>query len=216
MPTTVGHIDFLAGRGGSDVRNSKAQDGTGNGDNEHDDTDQPQPVSPGVEHETARRRTGNDGHEGAHLQDAIRPGQIAVRKDLRQNAVFGGAEKSCLKRDEEQHGVGDLEAPRHERNQSKSRGDDLERLGHDQDGSLAVYVRELAGVAGKQQERQDEDRTDDRELATGVRARGRMNGDHRNDDLEQVVIERAQELRPEEGLQPTMFKRVAVAVTGHL
>ena len=43
-----------------------------------------------------------------------------------------------------------------------------------------------------------------------------MNGNHRYDDLEQVVVERAQELRPEEGLQPTMFKRVAVAMRGHV
>ena len=42
--------------------------------------------------------------------------------------------------------------------------------------------------------------------------RHEMHGEQRHDDLEQVVVEGAEELRPEERLQPRSLQRVAIAV----
>ena len=79
--------------------------------------------------------------------------------------------------------------------------DDLQRLGDDEDRALAVDVGELSRVAGEEQERQDEHHADERELTAGVGLRRRVHGQHRHDDLEQVVVEGAEELRPQERLQ---------------
>ena len=43
-----------------------------------------------------------------------------------------------------------------------------------------------------------------------------VDGQHRHDDLEQVVVEGAEELRPEKGLQSPVLQRVAIAVRRHV
>jgi hypothetical protein len=48
-------------------------------------------------------------------------------------------------------------------------------------------------------------------------ARGhQMDSQHRDDDLEQVVVESAQELRPEKGLESPALESVAIAVSRHV
>jgi hypothetical protein len=105
--------------------------------------------------------------------------------------------------------------PRGERHEPDPRRDDLERLGDDEDRPLAVDVGELSRVPGKEQEGQNEDGADDRQLAAGPVGRGRVDGHHRDDHLEQVVVEGPEELRPQKRLQARAAKRVAVAVRGH-
>ena len=46
--------------------------------------------------------------------------------------------------------------------------------------------------------------------------RHQVDGQHRHDDLEQVVVERAQELRPEKGLQSRVLQSLAIAVSRHV
>ena len=52
---------------------------------------------------------------------------------------------------------------------------------------------------------------DERQRAAVCTWRGGPDREHRHDDLEQVVVDRAQELRPEERLKPRLPKRVAIA-----
>ena len=74
--------------------------------------------------------------------------------------------------------------------------------------ALADGVGQVAGVAGEQQERNDEDRA---RRATGIRCRaggrGDVHGAHRDDDLVDVVVEGAQELRPQESLEAAFSRR---------
>ena len=90
-------------------------------------------------------------------------------------------------------------------------------LRDDEHRALAVDVGELSRVAGEEQERQDEDGADERQLrARAFALRRRVHGQHRDDDLEQVVVEGAEELRPEERLQAPVLQRVAVGVRRHV
>ncbi len=104
---------------------------------------------------------------------------------------------------------------RGKRKQAEARGDDLEGLRHHEHGPLAVHVGQLSRVPGEEEEREDAHPADQRELARGVGLRGRMDGQHRHDDLEQVVVEGAEELSPQERLQASVLERVAVAVRSH-
>jgi hypothetical protein len=105
---------------------------------------------------------------------------------------------------------------RDERDQPDPRRDDLERLRDDQHRSLAVDVGDLARVPREQQEGQHEDGADDGQLTARRVGGRRVDGDHRDDDLEQVVVEGPEKLRPQERLQARAAKRVAIAVRGHV
>ena len=67
-------------------------------------------------------------------------------------------------------------------------------------------VGEVAGVAGEEQEGQDEDRARPSTCAAS-RARASRIGVERDDDLVDVVVERAEKLRPQEGLQSRVRER---------
>ena len=101
---------------------------------------------------------------------------------------------------------------RRERNQTDPGGNHLERLADDENGAFGIDVGELSGIARKEQEGKNEDGTDDRQLAPGARRRNEMHSEHRHDNLEQIVVERPKELRPQERLQPTPPQRFAIVM----
>jgi hypothetical protein len=96
--------------------------------------------------------------------------QVALGQHLGQDSVLGRAEERRLYRDQEQHGVEQLQASRREGEQAETGRDDLERLGHHEHRALAERVGKLAGVARKQQERRDEDDADQRDVASRGRS----------------------------------------------
>jgi hypothetical protein len=195
--------------------NAPAESRPDDRDGDDDRSDDPQSIVPGIEHEAAERGAGDDRDERAHLEQAVRSRQVGIGQDLRQDAVFRRTEERRLDGNQEQHRVGDLEPSCGKRKQRQDRRHDLERLRHDEDGPLAVDVCQLAGVAGEQQEGEDEDDPDQRQLPAGAVRRRRVDREHRHDDLEQIIVERAEELRPEKRLQSFVRQRVAVTVPGH-
>ena len=196
------------------MRDAEAQAGADNGRRHDDEADQPEARAPNVKHETSGRRAHDDGDEGAHLQDAVRARQVAVGQNFGQDAVFRRAEERRLYGDEEQNPVSDFEASSQERDQSQRCSRDLKRLGHDENGPLAVDVGDLTGVARKEEKRQDEDGTHQREGPSRVRTTRGMHCNEGHDDLEEVVVERPQELCPQERLQSALRQRLAIT-PGH-
>ena len=68
-----------------------------------------------------------------------------------------------------QHWLHPIEEKRHE---TETHGKDFKNLHSHQDRSLAVNVCQIAGVAGKEQERQNEETTDQRDVWVCTAGRG--------------------------------------------
>ena len=83
-------------------------------------------------------------------------------------------------------------------------------------GPFALDVRELTGVARTQEKRQDEDHADEGEVAAGGGAGVHVDHQEGDDDLEEVVVECAKELGPEEGRQSGPFQSLAVGARRHI
>ena len=85
---------------------------------------------------------------------------------------------------------------------------DFESLGDLENARFAEAIGELAGVTGEQQEWQNEDGARNRQVARAEQLiRGQLHRAHRHDHLINVVVERGQELRPEEGLKAAVAAR---------
>ena len=162
-------VDPLAGGRRRDVRNAEAQRRSDDGDADHEDADDPQVGAHRFEQISANGGAEHDGHEGAHLEHAVRSRQVAVRQYFRQNPVLRRTEERRLQGDQEQDGVGELQVAEEKRHETQRGGDDLQRLADDQHRPLAVDVGELSGIPGEEQEREDEDGADDRQLTSGAR-----------------------------------------------
>ena len=90
--------------------------------------------------------------------------------------------------------------------------DDFERLGDLEDARLAEAIGELSGVTGEQQEWQNEDGARDGQVARAEQLiGGQLDRAHRHDHLINVVVERGQELRPEEGLKAIVAKKRGIS-----
>jgi len=88
---------------------------------------------------------------------------------------------------------------------------DLEDLYRDQHGPLADRVRQVAGVSAEQQEGRYEHRAREREVQA-ARCRRDLDRPHGDDDLIKVVVEGAQELRPQERLETAPLQKIAETV----
>jgi len=89
----------------------------------------------------------------------------------------------------------------------RGHGEDLEDLDADEYFALADGVGEMAGVAGEEQKRDDEDGSGERQIeAARAGIGGHVDGAHGDGDLVDVVVERTEELRPEEGLEAGVFQ----------
>ena len=89
-------------------------------------------------------------------------------------------------------------------------------LTRDQDRALADGVRQLPGVSGEQQRWQHEDGAGQRQiLAALIGLRDDMHRAQRDDNAVSVIVERAQELRPEEGQEAAVFQYVFESAVCH-
>ena len=182
--------------------NEQAGERSDDGDRQQHPAHDQRLAFPAREQERSDAGSEHDGGEGGKFQQSVGARQLRFAQHLGQDAVFGGAEEIGLHGQQEQHHQQHFDAAQRKRDDPDAHDHDFESLGDLQDAGLAETVGELAGVTGEQQERQNEDRARHRQIArTEQLIRGQLHGAHRNDHLINVVVERGQELRPEERLK---------------
>src|SRR5205823_13878748 len=107
--------------------------------------------------------------------------------------------------------------PIHKKSQkTQGHGKDFKNLHSHQDRSLAVHVRQISGIAGKKQERQNEETAYKRNVR--VRAAGSCRDIERHqsdDDLVKIVVKSAEELRTEEAEEASVLQQIDVSVFSH-
>jgi predicted glycosyltransferase len=79
-----------------------------------------------------------------------------------------------------------------------------------------VDISQISGIAGKKQEGQNEQTTDERNVLCPAAHSGRYIEGHQGDnDLVKVIVESAEELRPEKAEEAPVFQQIDIAVFSH-
>gem|GEM_PF-3960181 len=154
-----------------------------------------------------------DRDEGAHLDHAVAPGQLALVQVLRQVGVLDRAEQRRVQAHQEHAGQQQRDLLRDETPAGQRHDRDLQPLHEADQLRLVVLVGQLPAGGREQQEGQDEQRADHQ---PGERRRQPadlhlVGHQHREGELEQVVVARAEELGPEEGGEAALAEQRELA-----
>ncbi len=158
----------LGRAGRRNARNPETGVITGDGDGDHQQTDQRQMVFPNAEDGAAQRRAQDDRHEGAHLQEPIAARQVFVGQHFGQDAVLGRTEKRRVQAHQKNRRQHHLNISRNKSAASENHDGDFKDFYRDEKGALAINIGEMAGVAGKQRGGQDEKKGDQLDVAVGI------------------------------------------------
>ena len=162
------------------------------------------------EEDSAAGDAEDDGDEGAHFEERVAAGEVAVAEHFGDDAVFGGSEDGGVEsheEDDEQHAFGPVGE---QGGEAEEHDGDFEELDADEDAALADEVGEVAGVSAEEQRGQGEDGGHERDVGgVGV---ADVEGD---DGLIDAVVEGAEELGPEEGLEAAVLEDVAESAMCH-
>ena len=165
---------------------------------------------PDREEHAAAGDAQNDGDEGAHFEQRVAAREVAVAEHFGDDAVFGGAEDGGVQahqEDDEQHAFGPAGD---QRGEPEEHDGDFEELDADQDAALADEVGQVAGVSAEEERGQCEDGGYQRHVSgIGV---AHVEGD---DGLIHAVVEGAEELGPEEGLEAAVLEDAAESAVCH-
>ena len=198
--------------GGRTVRDAETDDRRQHRERDEDDREPPRFVVPEVEHLSPEPGAGDDGQERAHFEQAVRARELGVRHHLGDDAVLRRTEERRLRGHEEQANEQQVAAIG-QQDRDRQQGDrDAHRRRPDQHAAFAEGVGDPAGVAGKEQKGEDEDRGRDRRAGVPVHCPDHV---ERDDHLEHVVDERPEELGRQERLEARRLQRSAVRAVSH-
>jgi hypothetical protein len=133
---------------------------------------------------------------------------------LRQVRVLHRAEEGRVRAHEEDAEIEHPGGVRREGDRREHHDADLELLHAAHDPRLVELVRELPGGRGEEEEGHDEDAADDEAGGSRIDAAplGRAIGrKQREGELEEAVVRRAEELRPEEGREAALLEERELA-----
>ena len=155
-----------------------------------------------IRHEhSADDRANQDGDEGAGLDQCVAAHQLLRAQMLRQQRVLDRPEESRVRAQQEQTAEQKRKIVRDEPDRSHRHDRDFQQLDQAHDARALVLVGELTGGGREQEEGQDQDAAAeiDEHLRTCAGHARRMESDEQHQRvLEQVVVERAEQLRDEE------------------
>ena len=148
--------------------------------------------------EPAHDRAEQDRHEGRAFDQRVAGRELFGGQMVRKDAVFDRAEERGDHAEQEERREQDryrLQPIAGDRDTRDRDLDELDALRHDR---LVEAVRHLAPEAGEEEERADEDRGGERDERAGIGDRGREQDQEDQRVLEEIVIEGAEKLAPEE------------------
>jgi hypothetical protein len=162
-----------------------------------------------IDQHAAEHVAQQDRDEGAHLDHAVATGQLTLVQMLRQVGVLHRTEDRAVQsqqkdaRQKQRHLLGE-QAQRH---QDHDR--DLEGLDPSRQRGFIVLVGQLPRGRREQEKGQDEHRADDKPCLLGFHPvhADLVRHQHRERELEDVVVHRTEELRPEERREATLAQQ---------
>ena len=200
----------LGGARSPHARDAQAGGEADGGDGQRGRADAPRRRLPHGKQHAARGDAHDDGDEGAHFQQRVAARKVAIVQHLGNDAVLGGAEDGGVQSHQEDHQQHALGPAGDQRGEPEEHDGDFEKLDADQHAALAHQVGEVAGVSAEHERGQSENGRHQRHVRRiGV---AHVQGD---DGLIDAVVERAQELGPEEGLEAAVLKDVAESAMCH-
>ncbi len=200
----------LGGAGCRNARDAQAGGEADGGDDDGGGADAPGLRAPHSEEDAAAGDAEDDGDEGTHFEERVAAREVAVAEHFGDDAVFGGSEDGGVEsheEDDEQHAFGPVGE---QGGEAEEHDGDFEELDADEDAAFADEVGEVAGVAAEEERGQGEDGGHERDVGgIGV---ADVEGD---DGLIDAVVEGAEELGPEEGLEASVLEDVAESAMCH-
>src|SRR5579883_3419984 len=186
------------------ARNEAGEEPAQHREHHHQAAEQPGIAFGGV---SARDRADQDGEEGCCLDQRVAGGQLGFGEMVGQDAVLDRTEQCSddaepEQRDEERDDrVFDRMHPQQQSDHRDAGDEDLGELQPFRNHGLVVAVRHLPAQSRKNEVREDED--GGRELNEGPRALARKLEDDQDHQrlLEEIVVEGAEELAPEQGCE---------------
>jgi hypothetical protein len=152
-------------------------------------------------------RSGQNRDEGRAFDQRIAARQLGLGEVIGQDAVFDRPEQRRDDTDQEQgheQENGRVEPEAGHRDAGNRDLGELEPLGHER---LVEAVRDLAADRGEDERRKDEDRGRERDQGLRVRHGPFVEDQEGERVLEEIVVEGAEELAPEQGRKPTRGKK---------
>ena len=153
----------------------------------------------GAGHELAAGHSAEqDGHEGRAFDQRVAGRELAELELVRQHGVFHGAEQRGDHAEQGERCEQQRHRVQEEPGGGKASGEDLGEFEPPCDDGLDVFVGELAAEPGQDEIGEDEDGARDRHQRIAVAGHSTIKQDDDERVLEHVVIERREELRPEQ------------------
>src|SRR5919106_4745117 len=171
-------------------------------------------VPRGVER-TAERSAEDNRHKRAHLQKPVAARKRALRKRRGKDAVFCRAEERGVQsheKDDDQHRFDDWTP---ESDSCESHDGNFKDFDCDQHAALTIDVGQMTGVTGKKRGWQNKQESNHFDIVAVRRADHRVVRNQRHHHLVKVIVEGAEELRPEEAEEASVLQQIDISVFTH-
>ncbi len=212
-------VDAQVRRGRRRGRHAARREISGHRDADHGDRHPERRAAVGGDQHAAGDGADEDRERRARLHQRIAADQLVRVQRLRQDGVLHRAEQRRVQPHQEQRDQQQRQAAQHESGRAERHDGDLEQLDEADQPRLVVLVGELAGGGREQEERQHEQRAGEVHHHVG-RHRGERGAVERDQQhqgvLEDVVVQRAEELRREERPEAALREQPELAGVGHV
>ena len=152
---------FLGRIGGGNVRNAPAGHQAHHRQPDQNDAGPAQLLAEQFAQPAARHRAADDGDEGGEFQHPVAPGELAVRQDFREQAVFGRAEYRAVHPHQEYAGQRHIQMPARQPIQGQQHYKNFKNLHSRGHRALAKTVGQIPARHREQDERQRKQRAND-------------------------------------------------------
>ncbi len=160
--------------------------------------------------------TEKDREKRAHGHQGVAAHQIALAEQFGEDAVLGRTEEGRLHPHEKEHEEQQRQVVDGESDPRQHHDADLPDLDQADEPPLGEAIGELTGGRRKEEERQNEDPgAGDHDLLRGhpEQAQGPVGDEDHQGVLEQIVVERTEELGPEQRPEPPLTKKLQLTHT---
>ena len=193
------HAKFSGRVGGGHARDAEARRQSGERQRDKNGAGPDLTAAKALGQETGGHGAEDDGHERAEFEQTVAPREFFLRQQLRQQAVFGGAEERAVDAHQKNAAQQHRKLVQPEAREREEHHGDFKNLHADGNRAFAEAVGQKSARHGKQDERQRKQRADKFADFMLFRQRHVHADEHEDDEIfEDVVAEGALELCDDE------------------
>ena len=151
----------------------------------------------------AEDEAADDRDEGRALDQRIAGDKLLAPKVVRQNAVFDRAEQRRDHAEPEQRQIEQRRRGERKTRSGDHLNEDLREFEPPGDQRLVMRIGDLAAERGQGDRRQDEDDQREQDLEARILSPEAEENEHRQHVADEIVVERGEELAPEQRREPS-------------